>query len=332
MGPAAIPAELLLRATVATGRHISGFHGNGGPSPPPSFRIWLCTGPGPPPPRPSSNRRPGRAWKLNKTTRTCGGLLSATGWRGGQRESRTTKPAPQDAARTFPPQPRPPAPQAHYQSGPRTLHRMRKGSLGFFRTPPAVRARGGPGRAGDPGAGRVGEGPGSRGIGEPGKVRKGRGGLAESPGASRRVRHTDPAAPPPHPKSRPARAPPEPVDRRPERTPTASASAHSSRPCDRGTHGKTLTAEKPKNSSNRPRRGPAQCPTSARAPPFPAPCADGVITPTRSLLPCQRCPRPGATWPPSPPPLAGFRVRRRRPIRVFRLCAGAVPLPRRLAI
>lgn len=94
------------------------------------------------------------------------------------------------------------------------------------------------------------------------------------------------------------------------------------------THSWTLTVQEPKNRSP---------PTAPRIRPVPAvrsrhaPRAGGLrhhAAPPR----CQRCPRLSATRSSSLPPSAGFQVRRRRLLRVLRLCAGAVPLPRRLAI
>lgn len=238
-------------------------------------------------------------------------LTSARGRRGGQRDRPRDRNPPHGTqpGLSLPNHDRQ-RPRPIFESNvPCTLHRTSRESPDSSRTHPAVRAREGPatpgragwGRAGDPRAARVEEGPGSRGGGEPGKVREGRGGARESPRAPKRVRDTRPAAPPPHHKSRPARAPTQPVDRHPESTLNASASVRSSRPRGCG-NPRQDTHRGGAKAQDLPDR--AADPPSARRPPGPRPAPPRPVSGWRhhvDPLPCQRCPRPGATWPASLP-------------------------------
>lgn len=278
----------------------SGPHGHGGPPPPilPDSAEHR-QGP-PPPPLPCfvcGQEEPGNSPRRQGLVRATIGQTTA-GWNGPGRGDDGTPHRPQPGL-SLPNHDRQRTAGAPGPA-PRLSLVVRTGTAGghsgSFGTRPAVRARGGPGT------------PRRRRAGDPG-----------------------PAAPPPHQASRPTRTPPEPADRRPRADPRPfCVGPQLALPATAGTHGEELTADEPRNG---------RLPTAPRTRPVPdvhsRPALPRPVRGWRHHVdppPCQRFPRPGLTWPSSPPPFAGFRVRKRSLVRVFRLCAGAVPLPRRLAI
>lgn len=224
--------------------------------------------------------------------------------------------APVSATRTVPPGPRPPAhaprPRSIIDHAPRNSHLVRKATrVRPGHTPPPPPAPGPGGRGPGPGRAQKGRG----GAGRAGRAPGGWGRSGEGPG--RRAGRPSPT-PCEWPRPRPPRsgqttAPSRPPPRAGHRP---SASAHSLRPKGGRDPHRDTHRGRTEEQADRPRRGSAR-----RLAPRPA-C--GRIASTR-----RSAPLPTLS---SPPPFASFRVRRRRFVRGFRLCAGAVPLPRRLAI
>lgn len=183
---------------------------------------------------------------------------------------------------------------------PRNSHSVSQGSLGLHRdTPHRFRLpRGSRGAEVRRGPGRVAEGREGR-----GKAEEGRGHYVDRPS--------------PTPRRGPATAPPsQPSGPLPLLCrPTARASAAA------GAVAKHSPSKSRRTGGHSGNRGAAQRPPSGRVPPRSA----------RRRIESSRRPAPLPTLS-SPPPFAGFRARERMLVRGFRLCAGAVPLPRRLAI